>query len=62
LPYAGSLAGQYRLLEDFSPLFVVFKLIETGASGRQQDHISGYRLAGSLVDRGLERTGVNDPW
>ena len=60
LPYAGSLACQYRLLEDSSPLFVIFKLIETGAGGRQEDNISGYRLASRLVDRGLQRTGMND--
>ncbi len=54
--------GHHRLLEDPSPLFVVFKLVEAGAGGRQQDHIAGHRLAGCLVDRRLERTRVNYAW
>ena len=53
--------SHHGLLEDSSPLFVVFKLVEAGAGRRQQHHIAGYRLAGRLVDRRLERAGANDP-
>src|SRR5277367_1453605 len=60
LPFGEFAASEDKVLEDLSALFIVFKLIEAGAGGRQQNDFAGLRSVGCFGHGHIERAGVDD--
>ncbi len=56
------LPRHHSLLEDPSPVFVVFKLVEAGAGRRQQNHISRHRLAAAACSTAASSVPAGTTW
>src|SRR5579859_127717 len=59
---AGLLFRQFvhELLEDAAAMFVILKLIEAGAGGREQNNVAGLRGARGDFDGALDGAGAFD--
>src|ERR1700758_771985 len=59
---AGGFAGEARdqLLEDAAAMLVIFKLIETGTSGREQNGVARLGAFAGQMDGAFERPSVFD--
>src|SRR5271156_904543 len=60
LPFGKSAASEDEVLEDLPALLIVFKLIEAGAGGREQNDFAGLRGVGCFGYGRVERAGIND--
>src|SRR5271170_1376552 len=60
LPFGESTAGEDQVLEDLPALFVVLKLVEAGAGGREQDDFARLGGIGCLGHGYIQRAGVDD--